>query len=130
MTAQSILPAGWPRPRGYSNGMTATGRVLAVAGQVAWDENESIVSPDFVRQFERALANVLSVVRAAGGTAESIISLTIYVTDRREYLSAGKEVGAVYREVMGRHYPAMALVEVAGLIEDGARIEIQGLAIL
>lgn len=129
-TPRTILPEGWPRPKGYSNGMAARGELLAVAGQVAWDEKEQIVSPEFSAQFRRALENVVAVVRAAGAEPSNLISLTIYVTDKQAYLGALAEVGAAYREVVGKHFPAMALVEVAGLVEEGAQIEIQGLAVL
>lgn len=128
--ATSILPEGWPRPKGYSNGMLAEGKLLAVAGQVAWDTNEKIVSDDFAEQFAQALRNVVAVVEAAGGRADQLISLTIFVTDKREYLAKLREIGGHYVEIVGRHYPAMALIEIAGLIEEGAKIEIQALAVL
>jgi enamine deaminase RidA (YjgF/YER057c/UK114 family) len=127
---RTILPEGWPRPRGYSNGMAARGELLAVAGQVAWDQRERIVSPEFAAQFRQALSNVVAVVEAAGGRANDLISLTIYVTDKQAYVDAIAEVGAAYRELVGKHFPAMALVEVAGLLEEGARVEIQALAVL
>lgn len=129
-TPRSILPPGWPRPRGYSNGVAARGELLAVAGMIGWDEHERLVSPEFVPQFRRALANVRDVVLAAGGQPAHLVSLTIYVVDKRQYLAALAEVGAVYREVLGRHYPTMALVQVADLLEPGALVEIQGLAVL
>jgi len=115
---------------GYSNGMLAPAgaRTLFVAGQVAWDEKQRIVGDDFAAQFGQAMRNVLTVVEAAGGAAEHIGSLTIFVTDRASYLMNLKAVGAAYRAVMGRHFPAMALVEVAALIEPSAQIEIQAIA--
>lgn len=117
-------------PRGYSNGMLAPAgaRILFVAGQVGWDGAQRIVSDEFVPQLEQALANALTVVRAAGGSAESILRLTVYVTDKAEYLSDLGKVGDAYRRVMGRHFPAMALVEVAGLVEAGARVEVEATA--
>ncbi len=127
---RTILPEGWRRPRGYSNGVAARGEVLAIAGMIGWDAEERLVSPEFVPQFRQALSNVVAVVRAAGGGPEDVVSLTVYVTDKREYLAELAAVGAVYREVMGRSYPAMALVQVAALLEDRARVEIQGLAVL
>jgi enamine deaminase RidA (YjgF/YER057c/UK114 family) len=127
---RTILPEGWPRPKGYSNGMAARGELLAVAGQIAWNEKEEIVSPEFAAQFRQALGNVVSVVEAAGGTPGNLISLTIYVTDKQAYVDAIGEVGAAYRELIGKHFPAMALVEVAGLLEPGAQVEIQALAVL
>ncbi len=129
-TARTIQPEGWPRPKGYSNGMAARGELLAVAGQVAWDENEEIVSPEFGAQFRRALQNVVDVVRTAGGQPSDLISLTIYVTDKDVYESCLAQIGAAYREIVGKHYPAMALVQVAALLEKGAQVEIQGLAVL
>ncbi len=130
MTHRTILPEGWKRPRGYANGMAGRGELLAIAGQIAWDENERIVSSDFVAQFQRALANVLAVVQAAGGAPQHIVSLTIYVVDKREYLDSAGRIGDVWRSLLGKHYPAMALVEVSSLLEDDARVEIQGLALI
>jgi len=119
------------RPSGYSNGMRARGELLAVAGQVAWDADARIVGEgDFVAQFGQALRNVVCVVRAAGGAPTDLITLTIFVTDKQAYLDGVRPIGAAYRELMGRHYPAMTLVEVAGLIEPGAMVEIQALAVL
>jgi len=125
-----VLPPGWPRPRGYSNGIVARGDVLAIAGLIGWDETETLVSSEFLPQFRQALANLCAVVRTAGGRPEHVVSLTIYVTDKREYGGALREVGAIYRELMGEHYPAMALVQVADLLLPGAKVEIQGLAVL
>jgi enamine deaminase RidA (YjgF/YER057c/UK114 family) len=127
---RTILPPGWPRPRGYSNGVLARGRVLAIAGEIAWDEHERIVSDELAAQFRQALANVLAVVTAAGGGPEHLVQLTIYVVDKREYVAIRREVGAIWRELVGTHYPAMALVQVAALLEDRAKIEIAGLAVL
>lgn len=126
----TILPEDWPRPKGYANGMTARGQLLAIAGMIGWDATETIVSDAFVPQFRQALQNVVDVVKAAGATHEAIISLTIYVTDKHAYLGNIKDVGAVYRDLMPKHYPAMALVQVAALVEDRAQVEIQGLAVL
>lgn len=117
-------------PRGYSHGVLATGRLLFIAGQIGWNAQGQIVSSDFVEQFDQALANVLSVVREAGGTADSVARLTIYVTDRAEYLAAQGPIGARYRVRMGKHYPAMTLVEVSALLEDGAKVEIEGTAVI
>jgi enamine deaminase RidA (YjgF/YER057c/UK114 family) len=128
--ANVVQPQGWLKPRGYSNGMRARGELLAVAGQIAWNARGELVEGGFAKQFEQALANVLAVVQAAGGGPESLISLTIYVTDRADYLGALQEVGEGYRRVLGKHYPAMALVMVAGLLDPMARVEIQGLAVL
>jgi enamine deaminase RidA (YjgF/YER057c/UK114 family) len=132
MDFEIINPEPLGRPRGYANGVLvpAGGALLFIAGQIAWDERQQIVSADFVAQFDRALANVLTVVRAAGGTPEQIARLVIYVTDKREYLARTREVGACWRTHMGQHYPAMALVEVKSLLADDAQVEIEGIAIL
>lgn len=127
-----VNPEALGAPRGYSNGMLAPagGRLLFVAGQIAWDREHHLAAPDFPGQFGRALDNALAVVREAGGGPEHVARLTIYVTDRREYLSALAEVGEVYRRAMGRHFPAMALVEVQALLEPGAKVEIEATAVL
>lgn len=127
---RTILPEGWPRPRGYANGMAATGEVLAIAGQVGWNANGQFESLEFGPQFHQALRNVVAVVEAAGGTVQDIISLTIYVTDKREYNAQIDQVGAAYRELLGKHFPTMALLGVNELLEDHAKVEIQGLAVL
>jgi enamine deaminase RidA (YjgF/YER057c/UK114 family) len=127
-----INPEALGAPRGYSNGMLAPagGRLLFVAGQIAWDERQRLVAGGFAEQFERALANVAAVVGAAGGGPERVARLTIYVTDRLEYAAARKPVGEAYRRVMGRHFPAMALVEVRALLEPGAKVEIEATAVI
>jgi enamine deaminase RidA (YjgF/YER057c/UK114 family) len=127
-----INPKSLGRPRGYSNGqLTREGaRLLFIAGQIGWDEEQRLVSDDFVEQFDRALHNVLEVVREAGGAPTGVARLVVYVTDKREYLARTAEIGERWRAQMGRHYPAMALVEVKGLLEDGARVEIEGIAVL
>lgn len=132
MSAVPINPPALGAPRGYANGMLAPagGRLLAIAGQIAWDGEQRIVGVGFAEQFEQALGNVVAVVRAAGGAPEDVVQLTVYVVDRHEYTAALKEVGAAWRRLMGRHYPTMALVEVAALLEPGAKVEIQGLAVL
>ena len=118
-------------PRGYSNGLLyGPGRVLFVAGQIGWDREGQLAGEGFAEQFAQALRNVLDVVRAAGGRPESIGRFTIYVTDKKAYLAAAKAIGATYRELMGRHYPAMALVQVADLLEEGALVEIEATAVL
>jgi enamine deaminase RidA (YjgF/YER057c/UK114 family) len=131
MSLEPVQPAAWTAPRGYSNGVLAPAgaRTLFVAGQIAWDARQRLVGAgDFVAQFAQALANVVEVVRAAGGGPEHVARLTIYVTDKRSYLTSSKELGAAYRGVMGRHFPAMSLVEVAALLEPGALVEIEGTA--
>lgn len=126
-----VNPSTLAPPRGYSNGLVLPpGRTLFVAGQIGWDAASKLVGPTMAAQFAQALRNVLDVVREAGGTPEHIGRFTIYVTDKRAYLSAAKEIGATYRELMGRHYPAMALVQVADLLEEGALVEIEATAVL
>ena len=125
-----INPATLATPRGFSHGITGEGRILFVAGQIGWDAHAKIVSDRFVDQFDQALANVLQVVTGAGGTHESVARLTIYVVDKAEYVAAMKEVGERYRARMGKHYPAMTLVEVKGLLESGAQVEIEATAII
>ncbi len=129
---QPINPAELGAPSGFSHGMLAPagGRLLFVAGQVGWDGAQNLVGDSFVDQFAQALANVMSVVREAGGGPEHVTRLTIYVTDKREYVDDLKAVGAAYRGAMGRHFPAMALLEVAGLLEPGAKVEIEATAVL
>ncbi len=132
MSLIPINPKSLGAPRGYSNGMLADvgARPLAVAGQVAWDGEQEVVSDEFPAQFGQALANVLAVVEEAGGAPEHLAQLTIFVTDHREYVATAKEVGTEYRRLMGRHFPAMALVEIQALLEPGAKVEIQALAFL
>lgn len=127
-----VNPESLGRPRGYANGLlTEPGaRLLFIAGQIAWDENQKIVGDDFVEQFDRALRNVLAVVSEAGGAPDSVARLVVYVTDKREYAARTREIGERWRALMGQHYPTMALVEVKGLLEDGAKVEIEGIAVL
>lgn len=128
-----IQPAGWKSPKGYANGILVEpgARLLFVAGQVAWDAQQELVGDgDFAAQFEQALANVVAVVRAAGGEPAQLVRLTIYVTDKHEYLGSLAAIGASWKKLVGRHYPAMALVEVADLLEVGALVEIEATAAL
>ena len=127
---QFINPPGLPPPRGYSNGVVAEGRVLFVAGQIGWTGQATLVSDRFADQFDQALANVLTVVKTAGGAPESVSRLTIFVTDKAQYVSSKDEIGQRYRARMGRHYPAMSLVEVKGLLEPGALVEIEATAVI
>ena len=132
MSFKLINPESLGAPRGYSNGVLTEpgGRLLFIAGQVAWNQQQQIVAGDLVGQFDRALANVITVVTEAGGRAEQIARLVIYVTDKGEYRVHMKEIGERYRARMGKHFPAMVLVEVAGLLEDRAKIEIEAVAVL
>lgn len=127
-----INPASLGAPKGYSNGMLADagGRLLFVAGQIGWDAEQNFVSEEFVPQFAKALENAIAVVREAGGGPENIGRMTLYLVDKSEYVAALKEVGRHYRELMGKHYPAMALVEVKSLLEPLARIEIEVTAVV
>jgi enamine deaminase RidA (YjgF/YER057c/UK114 family) len=127
---ESILPEGWPRPKGYSNAVLAEGRMLFIAGQIGWNERETIVSDDFIDQVRQALHNTVALLRAAGAGPEHLVRMTWYLTDKREYLARLNEVGTVYREVIGRHYPAMTAVEVRALIEDRAKVEIESTAVI
>ena len=131
MSFTFINPESLGAPRGYSNGVLtdAGGRLLFIAGQVAWNQQQQIVSDDLVEQFDQALANLIAVVSEARGTPEQIARLIIYVTDKDEYKRRMKEIGERYRARMGKHFPAMVLVEVKSLLEDGAKIEIEGIAV-
>ena len=124
-----IQPTGWPTPRGYANGMMGQGRVLLVGGMVGWDAQQRFPA-GFVDQVRQALANIMAVVREAGGGPEHIGRLTWYVTDMAEYRNSLAELGPAYRDILGRHFPAMALVQVAALVEPDARVEIEATAIL
>ena len=132
MSHKLINPESLGAPRGYSHGVLTEpgGRLLFVSGQVAWDERQQIVSADFVEQFDRALANVVAVVTEAGGKPEQIVRLIIYVTNKNEYRARTNEIGERYRARMGKHFPAMVLVEVKSLLDDDAQVEIEGTALL
>ncbi len=123
-----VNPEGWPRPSGYSNGVVE-GQLLFISGQVGWDEAGAF-SPDLIEQIHRALQNVRAIVQAAGARPEQIARLTWYVTDRQAYKARRAEIGAAYREIIGRHFPAMSIVEVSGLIEDEAQVEIEATVVL
>ena len=126
-----INPQSLGTPSGYSNGILAdAGKLLFIAGQIAWNENQKIVSEDFVEQFDRALGNVIAVLKDAGGEPAHVVRLVIYVTNRNEYRERTREVGERYRKYMGKHFPAMVLVQVAGLLDDAAKVEIDGMAVL
>ena len=127
-----INPDTLGAPSGYSHGLVAdaNGKLLFIAGQIAWNEQQKIVSHDFVEQFDRALGNVVTVLHAAGGKPEHIVRIVIYVTDKIEYRERTREVGERYRKHLGKHYPAMVLVQVAGLLDDAAKVEIEAMAVL
>jgi enamine deaminase RidA (YjgF/YER057c/UK114 family) len=125
-----LQPPTWPMPRGYSNGIAATGRMVFIAGQVGWNASGEMENNDFVGQAGQALANIVAVLAEAGGRPEHIVRLTWYVIDKREYLDSYRPLGDVYRELLGRHYPVMTAVQVSGLIEDGAKVEIEATAVI
>jgi enamine deaminase RidA (YjgF/YER057c/UK114 family) len=130
-----LLPEGWPQPKGYSNGIAADGTIVSVAGQVGWTPDGSWRTDDFAEQARQAIANVVAVLRAAGAGPEHVVRMTWYVTDKREYLAAGKALGAAYRELMRGAdgtvcYPAMTAVQVTALIEDRAKVEIEATAVV
>ncbi len=131
MTAhQSLLPPGWMRPRGYANGIAASGRMVFTAGVVGWDEEERFVAPDLAGQFRQVLVNTLAILAEGGAGPEHIVRMTWYITSRDEYLAQIAEIGAAYRELIGRNYPAMAVVQVAALVETEAKVEIETIAVV
>jgi enamine deaminase RidA (YjgF/YER057c/UK114 family) len=130
MTCEVILPAGWPRPKGYANGVAASGRMLFIAGMIGWDSQGQFHSDDFAAQARQALQNIADVLKEAGGKPENIVRMTWYVTDKREYMAAGKEVGKAFREIIGAYNAAMTAVEVNALMEDRAKVEIEATAVL
>jgi enamine deaminase RidA (YjgF/YER057c/UK114 family) len=125
-----LQPAGWAPPKGYANGIAARGTLVVVGGQIGWNEQQQFESDEFVAQARRALQNVVAVLAEAGARPEHIVRMTWYVIDKREYLQHARALGDVYRGVIGRHFPAMTAVEVAALIEDRARVEIEATAII
>jgi enamine deaminase RidA (YjgF/YER057c/UK114 family) len=127
---QILQPPGWARAKGFSNGIVASGKLVFIAGQVGWTGDGVWKARDFAGQFRQALANILEVLEQANGKPEHIVRLTWYVLDKREYLDSLKAVGQAYRELMGKHFPTMAVVQVSGLVEEEARLEIEATAVL
>jgi enamine deaminase RidA (YjgF/YER057c/UK114 family) len=125
-----LQPPGWARPKGFSNGIAARGELVFIAGQVGWTGQGEWRERSFAGQFRQALQNIIAVLKEANGSPEHIVRLTWYVLDKQEYLASLREVGAAYRELMGRHYPTMAVVQVSGLVEDQARLEIEATAVI
>jgi enamine deaminase RidA (YjgF/YER057c/UK114 family) len=125
-----LHPKHWVRAKGFANGVAAEGRLVLVAGQVGWNARQEFESDNFVAQVEQALANIVAVLAEAGAGPEHLVRLTWYVTDKDEYLSCLSELGNAYRRVIGRHFPAMTLVQVMGLVEDGAKVEIEATAVV
>ena len=130
MSREILEPPGWARPRGYSNGIAATGRQVFVSGQIGWDAQQKFVSDDFALQTRQALSNIIDVLACAGAGPQHIVRLTWYVTSRDEYNAATAAIGTIYRELMGRNYPAMSVVVVAALLEPRAKVEIEATAIV
>jgi enamine deaminase RidA (YjgF/YER057c/UK114 family) len=125
-----LLPAGWTPPKGYANGVAARGTLVFVGGQIGWNGQQRFESDDFVAQTRQALANVVAVLAEAGARPEHIVRMTWYVVDKHEYVASYRALGTVYREIVGRHFPAMTAVEVRALIEDRARVEIEATAVI
>ncbi len=127
---QTLLPDGWPRPRGYANGISAEGRTIFVAGQIGWAVDGSFPDRDFPGQFRRTVENTLAVLKAGGAGPEHVVRMTWFIVDKQEYLASLREIGAIWRELMGANYPAMSVVQVTALIEDLARVEIETTAVV
>jgi enamine deaminase RidA (YjgF/YER057c/UK114 family) len=127
---KALLPPGWPRPKGYSNAISATGRLIFTAGIIGWDEQERLVAADLPGQFRQILLNTLAILAEDGAGPEHVVRMTWYVVDIEEYRSALAEIGVIYKAIMGRNFPAMAVVQVAGLVEPQARIEIETTAVV
>jgi enamine deaminase RidA (YjgF/YER057c/UK114 family) len=127
---QILQPPGWAKPKGFANGIAATGKQVFVAGQVGWTRESRWEAKDFAGQFRQTLQNTLEVLAEAGARPEHIVRMTWYITDKKEYLASLKEIGAAWRELIGRHYPAMAVVQVVALMEDEAKVEIETTAVL
>jgi enamine deaminase RidA (YjgF/YER057c/UK114 family) len=125
-----ILPEGWPRPKGYANGVVARGTMMFIAGMIGWDAQGRFASDDFAAQARQALTNLAEVLKAGGGKPEHIVRMTWYVTDKREYLAAAQDVGRAFREIIGAYNAAMTAVEVTALMEDRAKVEIEATAVL
>ena len=127
---QVLLPQGWPRPKGYANGVAATGRQVFIAGMIGWDAQGVFHSDEFAAQARQALQNIVDVLAEAGGRPEHLVRLTWYVTDKHEYLAAGRDVGRAFREIVGAYNAAMSAVEVKALMEDRAKVEIEATAVI
>jgi enamine deaminase RidA (YjgF/YER057c/UK114 family) len=131
LSSEEILqPEGWAAPRGYTNGIKARGTLVFTGGQIGWDCQCRFASADLAAQVRQALANILAILAEAGAGPQHLVRLTWYITDKREYLARSREIGDAYREVMGRHYPAMSVVQVAALVEDAAKVEIEATAVI
>jgi len=125
-----LQPKGWASPQGYANGIAAEGRLVFIAGQIGWDAEARMAGKDLVAQVEQALKNIVAVLKEAGGGPEHLTRLTWYITDKAAYVARRRDIGVAYRRVIGRHFPAMSLLVVAGLLEDGAQVEIEATAVI
>lgn len=125
-----LQPAGWAEPKGYANGIAAEGKQVYIAGQIGWTAQQKLISDDFIAQAEQALANIVAVLKEAGGDASHIVRMTWYITDKPAYVARQREIGEAYRKVIGRHFPAMTLIVVADLLEPGAKVEIEATAVI
>ena len=130
MSQRILLPPGWPRPHGYSNGIAAEGRLVFTAGQIAWDETNVIQTDSMAGQVAQTLKNTVAVLAEAEAEPRHIVRMTWYITSRFEYLEHAKEIGRIWREIIGKHYPAMAVIEVSALIESAAKVEIETTAVV
>lgn len=127
---QILQPPEWAKPRGYSNGLVASGQLVFIAGQIGWDGQQQFHSDDFAEQARQAIENILAIVAEAGGEAHHITRMVWYVVDKQEYMASYRELGQIYRELMGKHFPVMTAVEVSGLLEDRAKVEIEAMAVI
>ena len=127
---QTLQPPGWPRPKGYANGIAAEGRLVFVAGQVGWDQDANFPSDDFVAQAGQALSNIVAVLAEADAGPEHIVRMTWYLADRQEYLARAQELGQLYRDIIGKHFPVMTAIEVSGFVEAEAKVEIEATAVV
>lgn len=130
MTRKILQPEGWRRPKGYANGIAASGRMVFTAGIVGWNEDEKFVAKDLAGQFRQALLNTRAILKEGGAEPSDIVRMTCYVTDKREYLDSAAEIGAAWRDILGKVYPCMALIQVVALVEDEAKIEIETTAVI
>ncbi len=127
---QILQPPGWPRPKGYANGVAASGKMVFLAGTVGWNEKEQFETDDFAGQARRVLQNIVTLLNEAGAGPEHLVRMTWFISDKKEYLDSRKEIGAAYRQIIGRHYPPMSVIEVSGFIEEGAKLEVEATAVI
>jgi len=125
-----LNPPGWPRPKGYSNGISASGRLVLTAGVVGWTKDEKFEALDMAGQFRQALENIVAILAEGGAKPEHVVRMTWFITDKKEYLENVREIGGIYREIMGKHFPVMAVIHVSGLMEDEAKVEIETTAVV